>query len=39
MPEYTWGFAVVLLEYGCVRYLLDCDLWLRVCESWEEPVE
>jgi hypothetical protein len=39
MPEYGWGSAVVLLEYGCIHYLLDCDLWLRVREFWEEAVE
>jgi hypothetical protein len=29
MPEYGWGYPVVLLEYGCVRCQLDYDLWLR----------
>jgi hypothetical protein len=32
----------VLLEYGCVHYPLDCDLWLhgsRVREFWGEALE
>jgi hypothetical protein len=42
MTWYGWGSGGVLLDYGCIHYLLDCDLWLhgsRVLEFWGEVLE